>query len=743
MIYNMLLDHGNQPAPPYRGTPRKYGLISQNAGADDSVLASMKREYGLFMSVGQLRMCLTQFKKDGTSPTSEALYLLDSLCELYASHPDTQVLLGYDTDAPDHADALSGLICRCRSIHGRETTPPLQLRTVLDALHSDLALSLPHPPYDHDPALHWTICDGITAASMRTQGYHPTATLDIAGSSLRLLCHSPQTQAATRRILRGDRLCLLHGTTGVPSAAECAAAEALFDEIRGDAVRRILPVAPQMLLPTALGCAHGLTIDTSVLPREDMSRYPLPCDITGTEVGGWLIIHAPAEMEALQRRAADFGLTLAPFATVRHDRMVEFAVLNDPYPVHLSSELLHALEITYAYRLTEDRTAHHSDAPRTPLTPLFLHKYTAVAGGQLADARGCGAWYVRTVTLPLDEESTDDALGLALISLRTALAEDCCPALADAAVLCGLEIAPTLSRTTLWRTVFELYHLLRKESLPCLPIALHHSKSDRSQLTLSLVCHKPHPDPADSSPDKQGSTLLPTAELPLPAHCSLIHTEHPEVLIAHTPTAGCVSGLAAILQEAGGVVHTLRISAGEQGCTVLADAIHKAQLVLFVGDDERLPHILTHRRVDYALSTLTERDGLCLVHGEAMHAFCRVGAFGEMLQQQPTCSPVDAFEGAFPTAIGYVRDLARPGDEPILRPLPKALIQLPEDAPVGDPMVEMFQAPELTERHILAVTLTDDGIPAAVRIVRANGHRIAYGDGFTAAQLQAAVRYFR
>jgi hypothetical protein len=719
-------DAGPQPLP---------SDLSLFLEANDAQLDELIRRTGLYMNAGQLRLCLAQLQKAHEAPTADAIRLLDALCEQYAVRAEAQTLMGFDTNDPDHADALSTLICHCRDAAARRATPPLQLRTVLNAVQSSLSAAQPLPPYDRDASLHFTLCDAVAAAATST----PTATMHIAGSSLQLLCHNVQKASRSAQSKMTDRLCFVYTANEQPTAAQCGAASTLFARAQEQGIiRTVLPVAPHMLLPGALSCAgRGLTIDASHLPTVAPDRAPQPADIVSTAHSGWLLRVAADKTEALQQLAASLPLTVAPFAALRKDQLVEFALLSGEKPTRIPVELLRSMEFAMSYRLTDDRPA--SSAPSsTPAytTPLLLQD----GYSRLADEHGCKDWYVRATTVPLGESYCPDAFERAISTLQQALREDGCTNLHDAALACGWEISPALSRNVLWQNVLQLYHVLQGHPTQILPIALQHTEAAHSQCVLCMICHKAQPDPQLAPHKAQQSA--PSDKLPLPAECSLLHTAQPEALIVHSACTA-VSNIAATLTDAGAAVRTLQLDASEECATTLADAIHAARLVLFADADEQLERVLAHRRVQYALVSLVERDGLCLAQGEAMAPVCRTGLFDAILPELPTCTPVDAFARAFPFSVGYVRVLDRPDDEPMLRPLPDELMLLREDIPVGDPMVELFRTPDATERNILAVTDTQDGTPAAVRLSTADGHLIAFADGFTPDQLQKAVQYFR
>jgi hypothetical protein len=303
-----------------------------------------------------------------------------------------------------------------------------------------------------------------------------------------------------------------------------------------------------------------------------------------------------------------------------------------------------------------------------------------------------------------------------------------------------LEITPTLYRPALWQSILQLYHQAKEQSLRCLPFSLRHEDDGPSRMILTILCHKAHPD---ASGAKDGGESANEDTLPLPAECSLLHVAQPEVLIAHTSEAPDVEAAAIALQQAGATVRTMRLGNHPDCATALADAIHAARLVLFTGEAPVLDRLLAHRRVQYALTQLVERDGLCLAEGACLLALCHTELFDELLGQLPACEPIDAFEGAFPFAVAYVRDLKNGEDTTRLCALPDKLLRLRDDIPVGDPMVELFRNPESAQRNILSITQTEDGTPAAVRLVAAGGHLIAFADGFTPAQLREAVAYFQ
>jgi hypothetical protein len=361
----------------------------------------------------------------------------------------------------------------------------------------------------------------------------------------------------------------------------------------------------------------------------------------------------------------------------------------------------------------------------------------------MCHARAYGSWYVRTVTLPLDEAHPYPPIHTALDDLAQALREDGCRDLSGATLACGMEIRADLPRNVLWSTVLQLHRSTSEQPFRLLPIASHHSLLRPSQLTLTLICHKPQPD-ASAAPqggEAAHEAFRPTA-LPLPAACSLVHTASPAVLLACAPSAGNVDATASVFKQAGAIVSTLTLGSGEAHATALADAILASHLVMFLGDHPALPSLLGHRRVAHALEQLASNDGLCLIHGASIHAFCRAGLFGATLQAAELAAPEDACRGAFPYAIGYVRDLTQPELPAALRALPHQLPLIDDALPVGDEIIEAFLDPDLQSRQILAVAKSEDTRAVAVRVVSHDAHRIAFADGFTSAQLQAALAYF-
>ena len=719
--------------------------LSHLIPAEDEALEAFIRDAGLFMNTSQLRLCLTQLQKAHEEASLAAIRLLDALCRVHTLRPEAQTLMGLDTDDPNHADALSALICRCRDADARRTTPPLQLRTVLDAIHHDISARMSAPVYDRDASLRFTLCDAATAAVLPTDGYAPRTTMYVASSALQLICHDPQQPKKHTHRQSTDRLCLVYAADEQSTDAHCRAACALFETAQQQHLLHTVQAIPQhLLLPAALACSgKGLTVDLSCLPTADQAGTPQPSDAVCKAPGGWLISVPTDRLEALQKLAAAFPLTIAPFALPRKDHLVEFSPLSGKKPVRIPLDLMRSMEFSFSYRLTDDRPGTNDQPPTSlPITPLLLRDEHADAYVQLADGQGCQSWYVRAVTLPLDDGYRPAAFSQAISTLQQVLTDDGCADLSDAALACGFEISPTLSRTTLWQNVLQMYHTLEERPMHLLPIALQHTEQEAagSRCVLCMICHKPQPDP-EAQPRPTSPALL-TEQLPLPAECSLVHAEQPEVLVVHT-AAFPPTGLAATLHDAGGNVRTLRLDRSEECSTILADAIHAARLVLFADADEQLERVLSHRRVQYALVSLVERDGLCLAQGASVCSLCRTGLYDEVLAELPNCAPIDAFASAFPLSVGYVRDLDRPDEAPLLRPLPDTLLLLREDIPVGDPMVELFRDPEATERNILAVTGTEDGRSAAVRLSAAGGHLIAFADGFTPGQLRRAVQYFR
>ena len=717
--------------PDYRGKARKSGLLSLQSNDSPQVYEGVREELGLFMNAAQLRIFTKRLRQKGTPLHAEVLYLLDSLCELHATRADTQTLMGFDTARPEDAEALSTLIDHCRARTRSQITPPLQLRTVLDALQKTANEQLPATPYDSDASLHWQLCDAMQAAALRAQGAVISAQLDIADSALQLVCCEPQRHSTDRRILHDDTLLLIHGSTPIPDADTCAAAQHLLEPLaRQGTLRCLRAVAPGMLLPVALRCVGGLSL-----------RAALPSEMVRCSNGGWLAVVPPDSVPLLEQACHDTPLSVLPVATARKDRKLAIPVTDAPSPILLDPDLLMLCEAAR----TDDLTAPEAPATDAPIYPtaLYLRRGTDAAGGRLCNARGCGSWYVRTVTIPLEEAHPYPPIHAALDDLAQALREDGCCDLSCAALSCGLEIREDLPRNVRWSSVLQLHRAAQAHPFHLLPIALHHSISRPSQITLTLICHKQQPDisAASQGSEAQSEASRP-APLPLPAACSLVHTASPAVLLVCMPSAGNVDATAAVLKQAGATVSMLSIASGEAHATALADAILTSNLVMFLGDHPALPSLLCHRRVAHALEQLAKSDGLCLIHGASIHAFCRAGLFGEMLQNAELASPEDTCQGAFPYALGYVRDLTQPELPATLRALPHQLPLLGDELPVGDEIIEAFLDPDLQSRQILAVAKSEDARTVAVRIVSHDAHRIAFADGFTFAQLQAALAYF-
>ncbi len=721
----------DRSAPPaYRGAPRKYGFIDKQTPTDEATLRKIKQECGLFMNVGLLALCLSYLQKQATPTPMEALYLLDSLSALYACRPETQTLAGFDTDDPDHANALSSLICRCRA--SQKITPPLTLRTVLNAVHDELAASLPQRPHDADPAVHFQLCQAAALAALPAQGYTPLSHLDIGGTSWTLVHHAAHVENASRAARRGDTLCLLHGDTDTPTPRECAAAQALLGEISDQSIRCVMPVEKQTLLPVSLRCVTGLTVNCAAFAKHDSSIVPYPCDLVQNTPGGWLIIAAQDTVEALLAHSVASGLTLTPFGRARSDRVLEFEPRYHGQQVRLSRNLPDAVQIACAYRLTE--TAAVASPVPVRMAPGCLKKIGFGDCGQFPAAQGLPSWFARSAVLSMESGFDADAVPRAIRALKDALLADGCPALSDASLAIGIEVTPMLSRAVLWQYILDLYHTLQKSALPCLPITLAHKESGPSQLALTLLCRKPYDYKLPVSEQS-------TEALPLPYCSSAVHTDHPEVLIVHTMAAGSIEGMADTLLRHGGRVKTLRITHGESGCRVLADAVNQARLVLLVGGDPHLGDILTHPDVLSALRSLIERDGLCLAQGDVLQAFCRTGLLPDALTDLPSAPPLDQCSGAFPYPVGAVQSLISQDLAPVLRPLPSSLPCLERDPCPDDPLLTPFRS--LQGHPILAITQSSCNHPLAVRLRGQDGHILLYADGFDATQLQGALDYCR
>lgn len=728
MIYTDYPLNDSVTPPTYLGTPRKYGFIDKQTPIDDATLQRIKQDCGLQMNVSLLRLCLAYLQKQSTPTSMEVLYLLDSLSIVYSCRPETQTLAGLDTDDPDHANALSALVCRCRASH--KLTPPLTLRTVLDGIHAALAPLAPKRIHDADPAVHFRLCTHDAAAALPLQGYTPLAALEIGNTPWKLVCHAPHVENTARHTRRNDTLLLLHGAGLTPSAAECAAAQTLFAEIDSDKLIRTLPVDPQMLLPTALTCATGLTINCAAFAKPDASTF-YPCDLLQSTPGGWLLIAPTEAVQSLQEQCTTCGLTLLPFATARSDRYLEFEPRYQGQQLRISRNLIDSVTISYAYRLSETHTA-----PSATIEPLLVPTCLAKSGfggcADLISGEGFPAWFARTCLLPMDAGFDADAISRALSLLRGALQTDGCPALGNASLAIGLEITPTLSRTVLWQYVLRLFHTLRQNALPCLPISLCHKQSGKSQMTLTMLCRKPF--------DHKRSESV-SASLPLPFCSSASHTDHPEVLIAYTADVGSITGMADVLCRAGGKVQTLHLTPCEEGCNVLADAVDHTRLLLLVGSDEQIADIPRHPRVQKALQSLMARDGLCLAQGGAMAALCRAELFPQPLASMPMQAPTDTCSGAFSHPVSSVQNLSEPTIPPVLRMLPPCLPCLDGNPCPDDPLLSPFRS--LQGHPILAMTQNDQGAPLACRLRGMEGHLIAFADGFDATQLQAALDYCR
>ena len=110
-----------------------------------------------------------------------------------------------------------------------------------------------------------------------------------------------------------------------------------------------------------------------------------------------------------------------------------------------------------------------------------------------------------------------------------------------------------------------------------------------------------------------------TAPIKTPARYSLVHREHPTVLMPFVPAQSVPCSLPTYLRSLGANVRPMPVALTHEGCTALADAINDADIVLLCGDGQAWNAVLEHGRVRYALEQLLNtRDGtLIALHGAA------------------------------------------------------------------------------------------------------------------------------
>lgn len=729
-------------APLYRGYRRGSGTLPYHCTYDDALLRQFKETLHLFMSVEQLRQCLQEQERQKQNTAIETLYLWDSLYELYAAEPHTQALIGLDTDLPAHADALSYLIDQAKRRQTDRQTPPLQLRFVLDTLHASLSSRTQSVPYELSSAVHWRLCDALSAAVLRALSPSDSMQLEIAGSSLRLLCFQTPPTELSRRVYCGDRLCLVHAPSSCPTEGDYAAAKALFSGLISDhRIRRILPVPAHHLIPVSASCVPGMTIDpTAFCPTPD-APPPYPCDLVTQDLSGWLVVLSSDAIDELERQCADCALQCTTFATVTQEGVLDFAVLYGEARVRTRLSMLQRCRFSTAIHLVDHAAAGASEMPAAPIdTPLLLRHSADAANGCLIDQNGCGDWLLRTVTLTLDDGYQAASISNAITRLNDALTRDGAPFLDHAMLLCGFTVTPQLSRTVLWQYVLQLTHVLQQTTLPCLPMSLKHESIGASLLTLTLVCHKPtitHDAAAASDTDAASD------DLPLPAECSLVHRATPRVLIAYTSDTEGPYPIADLLSREGAAVRTLLILPAEKSATALADAILSSDLLILDGTSDRWQPLLSHRRVRYAIDDLVSRDGLCLCQGDLLPALCRAGYAGDALKDAPLVAVSDACAESFTRPLSYIRDVYLPTASPRLHELPAWLPARESNVPLGDPVMGLFRDAKQDEQTVLAVTDSADGTDAIVRLLAMQGHLLAYADGFTPSQLHVALRYFQ
>ncbi len=734
-------DHAS--ATLYRGYRRGSGTLSYHCTYDDALLRRFKETLHLFMSVEQLRQCLQEQEKQKQNTAIETLYLWDSLYELYATEPHTQTLIGLDTDLPAHADALSYLIDQAKRRQTDRQTPPLQLRFVLDTLHSSLSSRTQSVPYELSPAVHWRLCDALGAAVMRALSPSDSMQLEIAGSSLRLLCFQTPPSELSRRVYRGDRLCLVHAASSYPTEGDCAAAKTLFSGLISDhRIRRILPVPAHHLIPVSISCVPGLTIDPTAFCRTSDAPPPYPCDLVTQDLSGWLVVLSSDAIDELERQCADCALRCTTFATVTEEGVLDFAVLYGEARVRTRFSMLQRCSLSTAVHPVDHTAPDASEMSAAPIdTPLLLRHSADAANGRLTDQNGCGDWLVRTVTLTLDDGYQAPSISHAIAQLKDALTRDGAPFSDHAMLLCGFTVTPQLSRTVLWQHVLQLTHVLQQQTtLPCLPIALKHEGIGASLLTLTLVCHKPI---VTRNVAATSDVAAASDDLPLPAECSLVHRATPRVLIAYTADTEGPCPIADLLSREGAAVRTLLILPAEKSATALADAILASDLVILDGTSDRWQPLLSHRRVRYAMSDLVSRDGLCLCQGDLLPALCRAGYAGDALKDAPLVAVSDACAESFTRPLSYIRDVYLPAASPRLHELPARLPARDPGVPLGDPVMGLFRDAKQDEQTVLAVTDSADGTDAIVRLLAMQGHLLAYADGFTPLQLRMALRYFQ
>lgn len=119
---------------------------------------------------------------------------------------------------------------------------------------------------------------------------------------------------------------------------------------------------------------------------------------------------------------------------------------------------------------------------------------------------------------------------------------------------------------------------------------------------------------ADPTADSNTSQIA----ISTPPHVSLVHREHPTVLFPILPATDVPHDVIRHAKAQGADPQTLSVSWTHEGCTALADAIGKADVVVLNGDCPRIDALLAHVRVAHALRCHIREDGsLMALHGAA------------------------------------------------------------------------------------------------------------------------------
>ncbi|MBO5898850.1 MAG: hypothetical protein J6R04_07555, partial [Clostridia bacterium] len=440
-----------------------------------TALSDVAAALGLRMRQGQLAACAAYYRSALREPTPTELCLLDACVNSFEHfHLPELTLQALDTDDSSLADALRAAVNALSD--GRRSTPILTLQRVLGTPQAPL------PRFDQHTGARLRWLTEAQYATLCRQGEHPTQSLRIGASGLRLCATETASTLPARHVTAGCIVSLLT----LPDQSEATLAllrQWLAQKQTSRRTRRLLYVPRGTLLATLITQTSGVQLDLgSICPHSDRTHASQLTDIEG-----YLLISSQNETHALLESARELGFTARAFARTLGTGELSLAE-NDKVLLSLPMRFLHTFDRPRAVKL-HCRTKDEQQAPQAVSVTT---EHSMCDGWQRVTAYApdepvrFGEWTVLHTTIVLDSTLTHrhvtEQMLHAALRLVTAGAD------AETLFACAaLSLHPDHSPRPAWSAALGLRALTEAWKMPLADAIVTASDGECDTLTVCLA----------------------------------------------------------------------------------------------------------------------------------------------------------------------------------------------------------------------------------------------------------------